>query len=157
MIPLFFFFFYEATFMTVMRVTTYLLAIQCIDPLHHTTLKFNGFCNVSKDLLEGVGRFLIEQDTHSFAWLDPAPHHRHKLGTNEILSFSGLTGSFGSQWLDALLGCWGLYIDRPVGVDVLCVVNSLVEVLRSANIALTWEARERVKMSVLLCLNQKVK
>lgn len=75
---------------------TYLLAVQCVDPLDHATFQFNGLCDVSEDLLEGVRRFLVEQNTHGFAWLHTTAHHGHKFGSNKVLGLSGLARGLGS-------------------------------------------------------------
>lgn len=107
---------------------TYLLAVKCVDLLDHAAFQFDGLCDVGEDLLEGVRRLLVEQNAHGLARLHAAAHHRHKFGSDKVLGLPGLARSLGSQ-LQVLLARRGLYIHRPVGVDVLCVVDLLVDVL----------------------------
>lgn len=115
--------------------TTYLLAIECVDPLHDPTFEFNGLRDVGEHLLEGVRRFLIEQHADRLAWLHAAAHHRHQLGPDKVLALSGLASSLGGQGLHVLLTGRGLHVHRPVRVDVLRVINLFVEVLRRAYVA----------------------
>lgn len=84
---------------------TYLLAIERVDPLDHTTFKFNGLCDVGEHLFERVRRFLVEKDADGFAWLHTTAHHRDELGSNKVLALSWLAGSLGSQGLHVLLAC----------------------------------------------------
>lgn len=125
---------------------TYLLAIKCVDPLHDPTFKFNGLCDVGEHLLEGVRRFLIEQHADRLAWLHAAAHHRHQLGSDKVLALSGLPGSLGSQGLHVLLAGRGLHIHRPVGIDVLRVVDLFVEVLWRTYIAFTFKERKEKEL-----------
>lgn len=125
--------------------TAYLLAIECVDPLHDPTFQFNGLCDVGEHLLKGVRRFLIEQHAHRLAWLHAAAHHRHQLGPDKVLALPGLAGSLGSQGLHVLLAGRGLHVHRPVGVDVLRVVDLFVEVLGRADVAFTFRERKKKK------------
>lgn len=68
-------------------------SLQCVDLLHHSRVELDGISDVSQDLFIGMGCLLVQQDPHSFAGLHPAPHHRHKLWTDEVLDFAALQSS----------------------------------------------------------------
>lgn len=110
--------------------TAYLLAVQRVDPFDHPAFKLDGLRDVGEHLLERVRRLLVEQDAHGLARFDAAAHHRHQLGSNKVFALlPGLAGGAGRQRLNVLLAGRGFHIHRPVGVDVLRVVDLLEGVL----------------------------
>lgn len=116
---------------------TDLLSVQCVDPLNHAALQLDGLCDVGEHLFEGVRCLLVEQHADGLPRLHATPHHRHQLGPNKLLTLPGFAGLLTGQALQVLLAGRGLHVHRPVGVDVLRVVNLLVDVLGRTDVALS--------------------
>lgn len=78
-------------------VFSHQFSLQCVDLLHDARVELDGISDVRQDLFIGMGRFLVQQDPHSFAGLHSAPHHCHKFWTYEVLDFAALRDpSFGA-------------------------------------------------------------
>lgn len=126
--------------MIVWPKTSYHFTLQSVDLLHHSRVQLDGFSDVGQDLFVGMGRLLVQKDPHSFAGLHAAPHHRHKLRTNEVLDFAALwCAGLGAAQRRRPAGRRGRGLDvhRPVGVHVFCVIQLLVSFNRAAHIAVT--------------------
>lgn len=93
-----------------------------------------------------MGRFLVQQDPHSFAGLHSAPHHRHKLRTYEVLVLTALwTAGLGAAQGGRATGGRrrSLDVHRPVGVHVFCVIQLFVSFNGAAYVAVTcWRGGE---------------
>lgn len=80
-----------------MQSISHQFALQRVDLLNHSGVELDGISDVGQDLFVGMGRFLVQQDPHSFAGLHSAPHHCHKLWTYEVLVFAAVWAtSFGA-------------------------------------------------------------
>lgn len=73
--------------MLLTNLPSYLLALQRVQPLHHSRVQLDGIADVREHLLERVRRLLVQEDAHGLAWLHAAPDHRHQLGPDELLVF----------------------------------------------------------------------
>lgn len=139
---------------------SYQFPLQRVDLLHHPRVQLDGIGDVGQHLLVGVGRLLVEQDPHSLAGLDAAPHHCHQLWPDEVLELAALldpsfvaapqggrpAGGYG----------WGLDVDGPVGVDVFGVVQLFVGFDGAADVAFTcrWGKKsKRTTFYLILELN----
>lgn len=124
---------------------SYLLPIQSVQTLHHTRVQLDSIGNVSENLLEGVSRLLVQQDSDSLPWLHPTSDDGDQLGSNEILILPNLRRSpLGSGQRRHCPGGWGgLDIHWPIGVHVLGVLQLLKGLDGATDIALTW-GRERI-------------
>lgn len=114
---------------------TDLLSIKGIEFFDNSSFQLDRFCDVSEDLLERVGCFLVEKHTHRLPRLDPAADDGHKFGAHKVLVLSGLSTVAASQGLGSFHVGRCFYVDRPVGIDVLGVLNLFKEVIRGTDIA----------------------
>ena len=93
-----------------------------------------------------MGRFLVQQDPHSFAGLHSAPHHCHELWTYELLVFPVLwSAGLGAAQGGGAAGGRRRRLDvhRPVGVHVLCVIQLFEGFDGAADVTVTWEKGEQ--------------
>ena len=117
------------------KKSTYLLSIQSVEFLDNPGLQFDGFSDISEDLLKRVGCLLVQKHTHSLPRLHPTADDGHQLGAHKVLVLSGLGTVAAGQGLRGFHIGRCLHIDRPVRIDILGVLHLLKEVVRGANIA----------------------
>lgn len=122
--------------------STYHLAIHRVEPFDDTRVQLDGVRDVGHDLLEGVRRLLVEQNPHGLTRLHSAAHDGHQLGLDVVPALPALPAiqahRLGAgEGLRAALGPWGPGANRPVGVDVLGVVQLLVGLDGGAHVALS--------------------
>lgn len=122
---------------------SYQFPLQRVDLLHHPRVQFDGISDVGQHLFIGVGCLLVEQDPHSLAGLDAAPHHSHQLWPDEVLELAALLDpslvAAPQGWRPAGGYSWGLDVDGPVGVDIFGVVQLFVGFNGAADVAFTFQ------------------
>lgn len=64
--------------------STYQFAVDGVESLDGSRVELDGVRDITEDLLECVSRFLVEENTDSFARLHSTPDDGHQLGPNEI-------------------------------------------------------------------------
>lgn len=120
-------------------VNTYHLPVHGVQSLDNSRIQLDGVCDVSQDLVERVGRLLVEQDPDGLARLHSTADDRHQFGLDEVsVVFAFWANRFGTAERGGVPGGHSRPgTDGPVGIDILCVVHLLVGLYGGTDVALT--------------------